>query len=56
MADFTKDLIEDLFDRELVGTFLIGDLTASDISVDGARNGEIGWWIQSKVDGEFDDR
>ena len=56
MADLTKDLIEDLFDREFDGTFWMEDLTASDISVDGARNGEIGWWIQSKVNGEFDDR
>ena len=54
MADFTKELIEDLFDREFDGRVWMGELIESDISFDGARDGEIGWWMQSKVNRGFD--
>ena len=50
MADFTKALIEEFFDREF------GGFVRSDTNVNGARDGEIGWRIQSKIDGGFDER
>ena len=53
MADFTKALIEDFFDREFGGN---GGFVRSDKSVNGARDGDIGWRIQSKIDGGLNNR
>ena len=54
MADFTKALIEDSSIENLMEDLLMVDLTEVMKSVDGARDGEIGWRNQSKIVRGFD--
>ena len=56
MADFTKALIEDSSIENLMEDLLMVDLTEVMKSVDGARDGEIGWRNQSKIVRGFDKR